>query len=158
MIGSVGRVNDVIDTHLYDHDSTNVFSCTSVFNGDGIVRVVEAPKLACNHEAKEADNWLSNEMREIVVTMVDRSNEVDNLVITYSTLLNTNNTTKTLWIRFLHDSGSNTHLTNDKSVFEPNSLRECNMRICGISGDDKIHPLNVKLCGESVLLRVRVFF
>ena len=51
---------------------------------------------------------------------------------------------------FFHDSGSNAHLSNDKSVFLPGSVKKCHVYIGGIHDDGSVKPMHAELCGDVV--------
>ena len=53
-------------------------------------------------------------------------------------------------LSILWDSGSESHLTNDKKVYVSGSEKKCNYRVLGLSGD-KVHPLNATVCGDVIL-------
>ena len=49
---------------------------------------------------------------------------------------------------FLFDTGSNAHVTNDVECFEPGSVRDCDVRVCGISANKQNTSMNASLCGD----------
>jgi len=51
-------------------------------------------------------------------------------------------------VPFLHDSGSNAHLCNDKRVFKQGSMKKCNVRVFGINADDSLKIMKAEMCGD----------
>ena len=51
-------------------------------------------------------------------------------------------------IEILLDTGSNAHITNDMSVFLPDSVVDCSVQVCGISKDNKVHPMLASKRGD----------
>ena len=49
---------------------------------------------------------------------------------------------------FLWDTGSNAHIASSKRVFEPGSLRQCDVSVYGISDDDRDSPMKATECGD----------
>ena len=49
---------------------------------------------------------------------------------------------------FLYDSGSDAHVTNDKSVFIDGTLKSCDVSVFGISDDDSVSTLKAVECGD----------
>ena len=55
---------------------------------------------------------------------------------------------------FMHDSGSNTSLTNSSSTYIPDTMRACDVSVHGIDGSGKVHPIHASVCGD-VLYRLQ---
>ena len=111
------------------------------------------------------DNWLGNKAREIIdryrndnITMEDLRDEIYDIMKCYNNIIKSkdkkyiystnskhNNNNEIL---YLHDSGSNAYLTNDKSLYIPDTLTKCNVNIYGIDGSNRIHKLHSKVCGN----------
>ena len=49
-------------------------------------------------------------------------------------------------VGFLHDSGSNAHLTNVKGVLQ--NIQKCNVNVFGISSDDEHNPIHASEMGS----------
>ena len=53
---------------------------------------------------------------------------------------------KSLWL--LYDSGSDAHITNERSVFDESTLRPCGVDVFGISDDESVQTLRATECGD----------
>lgn len=137
---------------------------------ESIVRVVVVPGLAWNdgvQAAVDSSQWLEeivsclsqamacNEMmseqvilRRVREAMVQRS-QVSNEM---RCMRNSENECRDNeeYMCFLHDSGSNAHLSNTKTAFKKGSLKKCDINVFGINEDDSIRAMHASWCGDVV--------
>ena len=52
------------------------------------------------------------------------------------------------YVCFLHDSGSNAHLSNKKTVFEKGYLKKCDINVFGINENESISAMHASWCGD----------
>ena len=59
--------------------------------------------------------------------------------IVLSLMSDVRNGDKKMMMCLLFDSGSDTHVTNDNTVFDNGTVRSCCVSVYGISDDDSVH-------------------
>ena len=112
--------------------------------------------MSSHKRAENAEMWFSDSL--VSINTLYKKGEIDSMELKQKTnklekekekmtTLNdtyTNDNSKC----FFHDTGSNAHLSNDKSVFIPGSLKACKVHICGIHDDDSVEPMYATQCGD----------